>query len=141
VQQAKDHLATLIVAEAQQTSTPLTDIERKMLYFSSGRTTREMKSVAAAFDREYNESDYEAKIALLIARIEAGFQSGDSTALALWDSAFERLASGDHYLSVLRGDPPSTRKAGSFWEKTFALVLLFAAAIFFRWAESWLHLR
>ncbi len=61
---AKNFLASTIAAEAERENTPLSEIERKMLYFSeTGRTLPDMAEVSAEFDREYSQDEYERKIA------------------------------------------------------------------------------
>jgi hypothetical protein len=69
--QAKEFLASQIVEEAQREGAPLSEIERKMLFFSEcGWTLPDMKDVSDAFDREYDQSDYEKKITGLIERLD-----------------------------------------------------------------------
>ena len=70
--QAKDFLADRIAAEAKRGGAPLSEVERKMLYFSeTDWTLPEMATVSAEFDRDYDENEYEQKIAALVRSIEA----------------------------------------------------------------------
>src|SRR5579863_8531432 len=65
--EAKEFLVSRIVAEAQRENVPLSEIERKMLYFTeSGWTLPDIASVGEEFDREYDQDQYEKKIARLI---------------------------------------------------------------------------
>jgi hypothetical protein len=67
--EAKEFLISKIVAEAQRENAPLSETERKMLYFTeSGWTLPDIAQVSEQFDREYNQDDYEKKIARIIAK-------------------------------------------------------------------------
>src|SRR5436309_14122782 len=62
--EAKEFLISKIVAEAQRENAPLSEIERKMLYFTeSGWTLPDIMQVSEQFDREYDQDEYEKKIA------------------------------------------------------------------------------
>ena len=62
--EAKEFLVTRIVAEAQRESVSLSEVERKMLYFSeTGWTLPDIMVVSDAFDRDYDQAKYEEKIA------------------------------------------------------------------------------
>ena len=68
---AKEYLIERIVAEAKRGGVPLTEVERKMLYFTeSGWTLPNILEVNAAFERDYDDDEYERKIAELARRIE-----------------------------------------------------------------------
>ncbi len=64
--EAKEFLISRILAEAQREEVPLSEVERKMLYFTeSGWTLPDMAAVSEEFDSEYDQSKYEKKIASL----------------------------------------------------------------------------
>jgi hypothetical protein len=66
--EAKEFLISKIVAEAHSENIPLSEIERKMLYFTeSGWTLPNIERVSEDFDREYDQDEYEQKIAKLVA--------------------------------------------------------------------------
>jgi hypothetical protein len=105
---AMDYLVNRIVDEAKLQGTPLTEIERKMLYFSeTDPTLRDMPQVSAEFDRSYDEDAYEEKISGLIKRILARNQRQDHAAQADWDDAVLKLSKGDYYLLALMGPLPT----------------------------------
>jgi hypothetical protein len=105
---ALDYLANRIADEAKLQGTPLSETERKMLYFSeTDPTLADMAAVCAEFDRNCNEKAYEEKIAHLIRRIEARDQRQDHAARAAWDDAVLKLSQGDYYLLVLLGSQPA----------------------------------
>jgi hypothetical protein len=97
--EAKEYLVSRILAQAKQIGIALSDAERKMLYFSeSGWTLPDMKEVSAQFDRDYDQNEYEKKIADVIRRLSA---SQDDSAKADWDDAVGLLRREDHYLLVM----------------------------------------
>lgn len=78
---------------------PLSEIERKMLYFTeSGWTLSDMSEVAAAFDRDYNQSEYEHKIRKLA---RSARKQLDANKAKVWSSSIKKLDVGDHYLLVM----------------------------------------
>jgi hypothetical protein len=65
--EAKEFLISKIVTEAQSENVPLSEVERKMLYYTeSAWTLPDMTEVAEEFDSEYDQSKYEKKIARLV---------------------------------------------------------------------------
>lgn len=73
-----------------------------MLYFTeSGESLPEMAEVSAAFDRDYDQAEYEAKIARLVRNILSDKSTASEGKLAAWHDSVVRLSDGDHYLSVL----------------------------------------
>ena len=102
IKEAKDFLANRIVAEAARENVPLSEVERKMLYWSeTGWTLPNMKQVGAEFERDYEDNAYERKVALLIANLTANHHHGNEDEETKWDAAVDKLSEGDHYLSVL----------------------------------------
>ena len=99
IKTAKDYLAEKIVAEAKRQGAPLSDVERKMLYFSEeDQLCASMRAVSNAFDRDYNQDEFEQKIAGLVRALKAS-QSPEEQ--EKWDEAVLKLCDGDHYLLVL----------------------------------------
>ena len=102
ISEAKDYLAGRIAAQAEREGVALTEIERKMLYFSSTRCiSAELAAVSDVFDREYDQNEYEEKIATLVRQIESEDARQSSIEQDAWDQAVIKLNRGDHYLSVL----------------------------------------
>lgn len=67
---AKEYLVSKIVEEAQREGAPLSEVERKMLYFTENYwTLPDMASVSEAFDREYDRDRYEKKISQLVRKV------------------------------------------------------------------------
>jgi hypothetical protein len=99
---AKEYLVGRIVDEARREGVPLSEIETKMMYFSeTAWTLPDIREVNAAFEREYDDAEYEQKIAGLIRRLRANAGERDTKELAVWDEAVGVLRGEDHYLLVL----------------------------------------
>lgn len=112
--EAKEYLAGRIAEEAKREGAPLTEVERKMLYFTeSGWTLPDIMAVNEEFDREYDQDDYERKIGELVGKIQARDAAQSQQDQATWDDAVAKLSEGDHYLLVLINAAPSGR--GSSW--------------------------
>jgi hypothetical protein len=104
-QEAKEFLVAQVVLQAQRDGVSLTEVERKMLYFSeTDWTLPDIAEVNEEFECEYDQDEYEKKIGRVIsdalkqARKE-GKESGDN-----WSDAIRLLRKGDHYLLVMMDD-------------------------------------
>ena len=72
--EAKEFLVSTIVDEAQRENMPLSDLERKMLYFSENYSSLpDIMEISDEFDRTYDLGEYENKIARLIRALVRGF--------------------------------------------------------------------
>src|SRR5271170_3447591 len=96
---AKEFLVGRIVAEAARESVSLSETERKMLYFSeTAWTLPDMMEVSDAFDREYDQSEYEEKIGELARNFRERADSADPSELEAWNEAVRTISAEDHYL-------------------------------------------
>jgi hypothetical protein len=153
--EAKEYLIGQIIAKAQREGVALTDIERKMLYFSeTGWTLPDMMEVNVQFEQEYDNAKYEQKIAGLVSRLQARDAEEDSQAQADWDEAVLKLSEGDHYLQVLIGAQPEVsrpnpwlpttrcdlerfgRPPGDFGRMLVAIAVLFAVVLLLGWLKA-----
>ena len=65
--EAKEFLISRIAEQAQRDGEPLSEIERKELYFTeSGWTLLDIMSVNEAFERDYDQDSYKKKIKKLV---------------------------------------------------------------------------
>jgi hypothetical protein len=111
--EALDFLADRIVAEAKRENVSLSAVERKMLYFSeTDWTLPDMAKVSASFDQDYDEDEYERKIAGLVSAITNHHHQNNRDEEEQWDAAVEKLGEGDHYISVLVNPSLSTGEGG-----------------------------
>lgn len=99
--EAKEYLIGRIVAQARQDGVLLTDIERKMLYFTEGEgwTLPDMMQVNSEFDKNYDQHAYENKIGQIVRRIHD--QPDSNRDDRCWEEAVHLLRKEDHYLLVL----------------------------------------
>jgi len=100
--EAKEFLISRIVAEANRENIPLSEIERKMLYFSeTDWTLPEIMQVNEEFDRDYDQDDYEKKIKNLIIRASKHDRKQSSDRYDAWLEAIRILQKEDHYILVI----------------------------------------
>mgnify|MGYP001225730339 CR=1 FL=1 len=106
---AKEFLIAKITGEAQREGIPLSDVERRMLYFSeTDWTLPDMAETNDAFERDYDQSTYEQKIGVLAHKFCTEARKTNRDDLDLWKEAVRTLSSEDHYILVLlRGDGAS----------------------------------
>jgi len=119
---AKEFLVGEILREAERQNQPLTEIERKMLYFSeTDWSLPDMPEAAEIFDREYDTAKYERKIARLA---DAARKQVDRSK---WSAAVERLSEGDHYLLVMVG--VAGRPDAMTWRGVVAVLLVLGLTV------------
>lgn len=100
--EAKEFIVAQIALEAQHENVILTQVERKMLYFSeSGWTLPDMAAVSAEFDSQNKPGKYEKKIARLIRRGYGQACKGSGEAYDKWWASIRVLNSEDHYILVM----------------------------------------
>ncbi len=96
--EAKEYLIGQILEEASREGIELSEIERKMLYFSETHwTLPDIDEVNESFDRDYDQKRYEKKIA----ELARGARKNRSTDSNAWSDAIRLLRSEDHYLLVM----------------------------------------
>ncbi len=100
--EAKEFLVTGIVAQAQREGVPISEVERKMLYFSeTAWTLPGIMEVSNRFDRECDPQEYEKKIARLIRNARKRARKVDRQDFEAWSDAIRVLSEEDHYLLVM----------------------------------------
>src|SRR5262249_38189401 len=100
--EAKEFLISQIVEEAQRENMPLSEVERKMLYFTeSGWTLSDIVKVNEDFDREYDQNEYEHKIAELVTKADQRIRKGVRDDYDKWWAAIRFLEREDHYILVM----------------------------------------
>lgn len=98
VREAKNHLIGEILTQAKRDGVPVSDIERKMLYFTeTGWTLPDMMAISQEFDRDYDQNEYETKVGQIVRRAREQPDCDRES----WNEAVRRLRDEDHYLSVL----------------------------------------
>src|ERR1035438_9812904 len=100
--EAKEFLISELVAEAPRENVPLSEVERKMLYFTeSGWTLPDIMKVSEDFDREYDQDKYEQKIAKLVKKTDSRMRKGSRDDYDRWWAAIRFLQREDHYITVM----------------------------------------
>ena len=73
-----------------------------MLYFSeTGWTLPEMDEISNTFDREYDQKQYEKKMAALIRNLCNASRKDNPDEFNAWKNAVKVVRAEDHYLLVL----------------------------------------
>ena len=131
--EAKEFLISRIVAEAERENAPLSEVERKMLYFTeSGWTLPDIAEVSEDFDRQYDQNEYEKKIAKLIRKAAKHDRRESHDEYKAWWDAIRFLKKGDHYILVMIAIA-GIRPAGDqlkLFGTALAIVICLLAAIF-----------
>jgi len=100
--EAKDFLVAQIAQQAKRENVSLSEVERKMLYFTeSYESLPDMMEVAEKFGADYDRDEYEAKIAGLIAGATDRFKKESREEQKTWDDAVKYLRKEDHYILVM----------------------------------------
>jgi hypothetical protein len=100
--EAKEFLISRIVEEAMRENVPLSEIERKMLYFSeTDWTLPDITDVSDQFDREYDQDEYEAKITRLVSKAAKHDRKESGEQYDAWWDAIKLLEKQDHYILVM----------------------------------------
>ena len=133
VRDAKEFLASQIAGEAQRESVPLSEIERKMLFFSEvGWTLPDMMQISDEFDRQYDQDEYEKKISTIIAHLDKRLRKDSPAEYDDWKSVVQYLKRRDHYVNVMIGQAGLRPTGDRFklWATGFALVAAFVCWLF-----------
>jgi hypothetical protein len=96
---SKQFLIDRIVNQAKLESVPLADVEIRMLGFAEASAGAKAMEAAQAFERDFDDEEYEAKIARLIRH--AYERDKKAGGIQTWDNALARIASRDMYLNVM----------------------------------------
>lgn len=99
VVKAKRFLINRIVDQAKRANLPLTDVEARMLGFSSASANPAELDAADVFHRDYDKETYEAKISRLFQDV---YQMDRSMGRAeVWEQSLDALVDEDMYLAVI----------------------------------------
>lgn len=140
IREAMDYLARRIAEEATRQGSPLTEIERKMLYFTeTGRTLPDIKAVSNEFDSSYDQGLYEQEIAGLVSAIEARDGIQDPEEKETWNQAIEKLSSVDRYILVLLGAAQPQKSRESWLRHSLKIVAVALALFAFAALDAWLR--
>jgi hypothetical protein len=101
--QAKDFLVQQAAEQAARENIPLSEIEKKMMYFTESDATSCDNPVELndEFEAQYDTAEYEAKISRLLHNAYKRLKVEDPERARDWDQSTRILRTGDHYLLVL----------------------------------------
>jgi hypothetical protein len=100
--EALDFIASRIADEAQRDGVPLSEVERKMLYFSeTAWTLSDIWKASDEFDREYEQTAYERKISKLIQKAVARAKKLKDEEFDGWNAAVHLLSEHDRCILVM----------------------------------------
>jgi hypothetical protein len=127
---AKEFLVSKIAAEAEREGVPLSEVERKMLYFSeTAWTLPNMAAISDQFERRYDHDEYEDKIARLIRTARQRARRDDRQDFEAWSDAIRTLSKEDHYILLLvkqaGGSESLPGQLFKFWRAAVALVCIY----------------
>jgi hypothetical protein len=99
---AKEFLISRVVDEATAERVKLSEIERKMLYFTEAHPSLpDIREVYDEFERKYDADDYEDKIAALLKHARERDQHLSDSREQNWKDALDVLKREDHYILVM----------------------------------------
>jgi hypothetical protein len=106
VLEAKDFLVKQTAEQAALENVPLSDLEKRMMYFTAETDECPEDPIALndAFEAEYDTNEYEAKISKLLRHAHKRIRKGNAEAGRKWKEAIQELSKGDHYILFLRGE-------------------------------------
>lgn len=140
--EAKEFLVSSIVSEAKLENVPLSEVERKELFFSeTGWTLPDMLRVNEEFERDYDCDRYERKIADLIRNARKRDEQTDPGRGELWSEAVGILSREDHYILVMiRQAGGSTRPPGDLLELFLAAFAVIALLVGLTFGAEYFHI-
>lgn len=99
---AKQFLIDKVVEQAKFGQVSLSEVERKMLYFTEAHPTLpDIYEVNEEFEQNYESGDYEAKVTRLLKDARARDRSQSSEGEQQWKDAIHALRKEDHYILVM----------------------------------------
>lgn len=114
IREAKDFLVAQTAEQASLEGVPLTDLEKRMMYFTeSGYVPEDPIKLNEEFEAECDSGEHEAKISRLLHYDYYRLRKKNDAASKNWDLAIRFMRRGDHYLLVMWDlTPPGERPPG-----------------------------
>ena len=120
--EAKDFLIAQTAEQAALEGVPLSDLEKRMMYFTEGpEAIEDPSTLNEEFEAQYDIAQFEKKISRLMGHAYKRIKSQNPEIVRPWDAAIRALRRGDHYILVLWGHP--LKKASL--REWFAMAVLF----------------
>lgn len=110
VREAKDFLVQQGAEQAALEGVPLSDLEKRMMYFTeTGECPEDPIALNDAFEAEYDAYAYETKVKKLLVNAHQRLKKEGSPALAEWEESLKTLGQTDDYILILCGRSPLAR--------------------------------
>ena len=110
--EAKTFLVQQISQQAQLDGIELSDLEKRMLYFTEGSTAVEDPvALNEEFEAQYDTAKFEKKISRLMHSAYQRLKQEGPSGQHAWDDAIRRLKRGDHYILVMWDQRPGIHGA------------------------------
>ncbi len=101
---AKQFLISRVIDEAGVEQVTLSEVEKKMLYFTEVHPSLpNIYEINAQFERDYDSDEYEAKIAGLLKNARGRDRQSSPSREQDWKDALDALKHEDHYILVMVG--------------------------------------
>ncbi len=129
--QAKDFLVEQTAEQAARESVPLSETEKKMMYFTESDATSCGNPVELneEFEAQYDTAEYETKISRLLHHAYDRLKLEDPGGKRTWDQAIRTLRKGDHYFLVLWDIKPRSEHPTRDFFKLLRVGMLIAVGI------------
>lgn len=102
IHEAKDFLVQQTAEQALLEGVPLSDLERRMMYFTeNGEMSEDPIALNHAFEAQCDTGEYESKIGKLMRHAFWRLKRENPQRASEWKSATKALSNEDHYLVVL----------------------------------------
>ena len=99
---AKQFFISKVIDEAKFERVKLSEVERKMLYFTeTSPSIPDLYEVNAEFERDYDADEYEDKVTALLKNARERDRQTSPTLEKDWNDALEILKKEDHYILVM----------------------------------------
>ena len=104
VREAKDFLVAQTAEQAVLEDMPLSDLEKRMMYFTEGPgAIEDPATLNEEFEAQYDMAQYEKRISRLMGHAYKRIKNQNPEIVRCWDAAIRALRRGDHYILVLWG--------------------------------------
>jgi hypothetical protein len=100
--EAKDFLVAQTAEQAALEGIPLSDLEKRMMYFTeTGECPEDPLALNEEFEKEYDTDEYETKVKKLLANAHRRLKEERSPEVAKWQEGLKALDQTDDYILIL----------------------------------------
>jgi hypothetical protein len=101
--QAKDFLVAQASEQAALEGIPLSDLEKRMMYFTESDASSCENPIALneEFEAQYDTTEYETKLSQILHHAYKRLKREDPEKVRNWDQCIQALRKDDHYILVL----------------------------------------